>query len=109
MSNRVNIAPLSANRAWQGRRFRTPALKQYQRDLTLLLPSLRVPEGKIEAIYKFGLSSANSDLDNCIKATQDILATKYQFNDKMIFRLTAEKEKVKKGGEYVEFELREYI
>lgn len=41
-------------------------------------------------------------------STLDALAKKYQFNDKLIFRGIVEKELVKKGLEYVEFEIKEY-
>jgi Holliday junction resolvase RusA-like endonuclease len=105
---RVDIKPLSVNRAWQGKRYKTDAYKRYERDLMLILPSLHVPKGKLELHLTFGFSSKNSDFDNPVKPFVDCLQKKYGFNDKLIKRSVIEVEEVKKGGEYVEFEIKEY-
>jgi Holliday junction resolvase RusA-like endonuclease len=96
---RIQIKPLSMNQAYRGRRFKTPDLKQYQKDLNTLLPKLDIPDGKLEVEYIFGLSSKGSDYDNCIKAFQDCLQDKYGFNDNKIYKATVEKVDVKKGEE----------
>ena len=94
---------------WCGRRFKTPAYKQYEQDLLLLLPK------KIDKIYldqpmelfiDVGFSSRASDLDNCVKPFIDILQKKYSFNDKMIFKLYVCKNIVKKGREYIDFKIK---
>jgi len=102
----IRIKHLSVNRAYQGRRFKTPELKAYQQEVNYLLPkTLKIPKGKLRIFYHFGVSSKATDLDNCIKALQDILAEKYQFNDKMIYHLEAIKSDVKKGEEFIQFEI----
>lgn len=106
--NKVYIKPLTVNRAWRGRKFKTPEYSQYEKDLTFLLPKLEVPEGKLEVKYVFGLSSKNADGDNCIKQFQDIVAKKYGFNDRNIYRWFVEKVDVKKGEEFVSFEIKEF-
>jgi len=105
---RVEIVPLSVNRAYQGRRFSTPELKKYKDDLFRLLPKMDVPQGILAVRYIFGFSSKASDLDNCIKALQDTISEAYGFNDRMIYKLTAEKRIVPKGSEFVEFDLSPY-
>jgi Holliday junction resolvase RusA-like endonuclease len=102
----VAIKPLTVNRAYQGRRFRTPELLAYQRELSYLLPKIEVPRGKLAVRYVFGVSSSNSDGDNLIKAFQDALAEQYGFNDRDICHWEVEKRIVPKGQEFVEFELR---
>lgn len=103
---RVNIKPLSVNEAWQGRRFKSPKYKQYQKDLLLLLPKkINLPQPPYEIYFKFGFSNSSSDWDNCIKTTQDCIALKYKFNDKLIRRAVVETEIVKKGKEYFEFDI----
>ncbi|WP_283687571.1 hypothetical protein [Dysgonomonas sp. Marseille-Q5470] len=47
-----------------------------------------------------------SDWDNPVKPTQDILSKKYRFNDKLIRKAIVETEIIKKGKEYIEFEIR---
>lgn len=104
--HKVNIKPLTANRAWQGRRFKTPEYKAYQRALTLMLPrKVAIPDGPLKVVLAFGLSSANADGDNCIKQSQDIIAAKYGFNDKRIMHWEVFKIPVKKGAEFVAFDV----
>lgn len=105
---RVDIKPLSVNGCWAGRRFKTPEYKQYERDMFLLLPKITIPEPPYKVYYEFGFSSAASDLDNPIKPLQDILQKYYGFDDKHIFEMTAKRVKVKKGKEYLKFELKEF-
>ena len=105
--NRIKIKPISVNEAYRGRRFKTKDYKSYERDLSLLLPHIDVPEGKLQVHYIFGLSSKGSDYDNQIKAFQDIMSSNYGFNDNRIYKAVIEKVDVKKGEEYIDFELKE--
>jgi Holliday junction resolvase RusA-like endonuclease len=102
---RLNIKPLSVNDAWKGRRFRTDTYKAYSKVVLLMLKKLEVPKGKLTLKVKFGFSSKGSDIDNPVKPLLDILQKKYRFNDNKIYRLEVDKEEVKKGEEYIEFEL----
>ena len=102
----VNIKPLTVNRAWRGRKFKTPEYKAFEQELYYLLPKLKVPDGKLEVKYEFGVSSKNADYDNCIKQFQDILSKKYDFNDSKIYKAQIEKADVKKGQEYIKFSIK---
>ena len=102
---KVNIKPLSVNNAWRGRRFKTEDYKQYEKDLAILLPKMKVPFGELEVWYEFGLSSKNADGDNCIKQFQDIISSCYGFNDRQIYKWNIEKVIVKKGEEYIKFKI----
>lgn len=109
---RIKIKPLSVNDAWQGRRFKTDAYKNYERDLMYMLPKAKielVPSKSYQIHFKFGFSSAASDWDNCIKTTQDCIAKRYGFNDKLIKRGIVDVVSVKKGKEYFEFNIEEII
>lgn len=102
----IKIKPLTINQAWQGKRYKTRNYLDYEKELFYLLPKkIKVPEGKIEAYYKFGTSSKNSDCDNFVKMFQDILQKKYNFDDKRIYRMIIEKVDVKKGDEFITFNL----
>ena len=103
---KIQIKPISVNRAWKGRRFKTQEYKNFEDIMMWLLPKLKIPQGKLEIDLKFGMSSKTSDLDNPVKQTLDCLQWKYGFNDKMIFKMLVEKEIVKKGEEYIGFEIR---
>ena len=107
---KINIKPLSVNEAWKGRRIRTDAYKQYQHDLGFLLPvNVKLPEPPYEIYLKWGFSSKSSDWDNPIKPTQDIIAKKYGFDDKLIKRAIIETEIVPKGQEYFKFSINQLI
>lgn len=102
---RLDVKPLSVNDAWQGRRVKTSNYRKFERDVLILLPKLTVPQGGLDMYLKWGFSSASSDWDNPIKPFQDCLQKKYGFNDNKVFRGFTEKEKVKKGCEFIEFKI----
>lgn len=101
----LKIKPLSVNDAWKGRRYRTDQYKQYQKIVALLLKNQKIPEGKLLLKVIFGFSSKGSDIDNPLKPFIDCLQKKYGFNDNKIYRLEIDKVDVKKGNEFIEFEI----
>jgi Holliday junction resolvase RusA-like endonuclease len=102
--HRIEIKPLSVNKVWQGKRFKTPDYKAYEQFCMLSLPrAMEIPEGKLELKMRFGLSNAAADIDNPTKPILDILQKKYGFNDSRIYRLEIEKVKTEKGAEFFEF------
>lgn len=106
--NTLKIKPLSVNDAWKGRRFKSDSYKGYEASVLLMLPKIIIPKGKpIELRLHVGFSSKGSDLDNICKPFQDILSKKYGFNDNQIYRLLMTKEIVKKGSEFISFEINE--
>lgn len=106
MMYKIQIKPLSLNSAYRGRRFETPELKAYKTLLALILPRIKVPKGKLEIWYEFGVSSKNADGDNLHKCVTDAIATQYGFNDKMIYEWHGKKVDVPKGKEYIKFEIK---
>jgi len=110
MSIRIKIKPLSSNACWQGRRFKNKKYKDFEKLLISLLPdSLKIPKNrKLEIKIEFGLSSKLADTDNFLKPCIDVLAAKYGFNDRYIYKITAQKKIVKKREEYIEFQMEGY-
>ncbi len=104
--NRINIKPLSVNEGYRGRRFHTKEHKIWIRSISILLPNnFKLPQPPFEIKLRFGFSSSQSDWDNPIKFCQDALATKYKFNDKLIYKGTVEKVIVPKGKEFIEWDI----
>ena len=103
---RIDIRPLSVNAGYKGRRFKTTEHKQWARSVMFLLPKIILPPPPYEIYFKFGFSSNSSDYDNAIKHTQDCIATRYRFNDKLIRRAVIDIDIVPKGKEYIEFSLK---
>ena len=108
MSNSVKILikPLSVNEAYKGRKFATVKLTWYKQSLNRLLPDhYELPKPPYFIHFTFGFSSTASDWDNCIKTTQDAIATKYNFNEKLIRGGLVDVEIVKKGHGFFTFKI----
>lgn len=106
---KINIKPLSVNFAWQGKRYKTPQYLRYEQSLFFILPNIKIPKDCNLQIYlEFGFSSKNNDWDNPIKPFVDILQKKYNFNDNRIYKAMVEKKKVKRGREYIAFNIQKY-
>lgn len=103
---KLDIKPLSINEAFQGRRFKTKKYLQFEKNLLYLLPKKSVSSKALGVYLEFGVS-ALSDIDNGIKPTLDVLQKKYGFNDRYIFELNVKKLIVKKGFEYIKFDILE--
>lgn len=110
-SNRVEIKPISVNQAWQGRKFKSPLYKEYEKECLLKLPATKADfkNQALELSLIVGLSNMASDVDNVVKPFVDILQKKYGFNDKFIFRLIVEKKLVVKGAEFIEFYIKKLV
>ena len=105
---RIEIKPFSVNDAWKGRRYRTDNYRKFQRDMMLLLPSLKVDFKKpLKVDLVFGFSSNGSDIDNPVKPLLDILQKKYGFNDNQILELNVKKETVGKNKDFIKLEITE--
>lgn len=104
---RLNIKPLSVNKAWKGRRYKTDNYKVYEEEICYMLKPFAVPDGHLSLSLVFGFSSESSDIDNPVKPFIDCLQKKYKFNDKRIKELFVTLEKVKKGDEFIWWELKE--
>jgi Holliday junction resolvase RusA-like endonuclease len=101
---KLNIKALSVNKAFQGRRFKTPEYNKYINDMMLILPPLvDVPTKNIRLKVDFGYSSKLSDIDNGLKLWIDCLVKKYGFDDRYIVELHVTKTIVNKGEDHIEF------
>jgi Holliday junction resolvase RusA-like endonuclease len=104
----LKIKPLSVNKAYKGKKYTTKEYKFYEQEILLYLPSEKLkllPPYKI--LYNFGFSSTRADADNPVKVLQDIISRFYGFDDRHIFEINIKKHLVKKGEEFIEFEIRE--
>ncbi len=109
MKINIPIAPLSVNRAFQGRRFKSSFYKQFEVDFCRTVPRCKKTiKGECEVHYTFYVKNYKmSDVDNCIKTCQDLLvALNYIEDDKQIVFLSAEK--IKSEIPHIEVEIIEY-
>jgi len=95
------IKPLSINKAFQGKRFKTKEYKDYEAELLYTMPQcLSFPSTPYCVSFEFGFSNKASDIDNPVKLITDIMQKKYGFNDKEIYQMNLVKKIVPKGEEY---------
>lgn len=100
---RIEIKPLSVNKAFQGKRFKTKLYLAYEKEMFFKLKPMSLPEAPYYLKIDVGMSSSLADIDNFLKPFIDILQKKYGFNDKLIHKLSVKKVKVTKGDEYIDF------
>jgi Holliday junction resolvase RusA-like endonuclease len=101
----VQIKPLSVNKAYQGKRFRTPEYDRYQEAVMLMLPTFNIPPSLLKLVFEFGFSNTQADADNPCKLFTDILQKKYGFNDSRVYEIVIRKAIVPKGQEYIKFNI----
>jgi Holliday junction resolvase RusA-like endonuclease len=107
---KIKIKPLSTNKAWKGKRFKSAEYKKFDRDVSLLLPAhYPIPEGNLHIKIEVGFSNTLSDLDNAMKQLLDIISRAYEFNDNRVFKITMTKRIVKKSEEYIAFSIESAI
>jgi Holliday junction resolvase RusA-like endonuclease len=102
---KLQIKPLSVNEVWQGRKFKTKIYDKYITDVCFLLPDIELKPALYCLVITFGFSNVLCDIDNGLKPFIDCLQKKYNFNDKLIYKLIVTKEIVSKGNEFVDFEI----
>jgi Holliday junction resolvase RusA-like endonuclease len=105
----IQIKPLSVNEAFQGRRFKTDKYKQWIQNSIIQLKLILIPESqKLKLIVVFGVSNKASDIDNPLKPLLDLIQKKYGINDNRFYKLEVTKEIVKKGKEFIKFDIQEF-
>jgi len=100
MKNKLEIKPLSVNACWQGRRFKTPEYKAYEKEMLLRLPKEKMIKGNVEIyIVFFFKNDKMRDIDNSVKPILDIFVKKgYIEDDRFVVHLDIRKQKSDKEG-----------
>ena len=93
-----DFIPLSVNKCWQGKRFKTKDYKEYEVLLNYKLPYLETPpfekDDRIKLTIQLELEPKKInrlDIDNILKPLIDILQKKYGFNDNKIVEINIKK------------------
>jgi len=105
MEATIQIKPISVNQCWQGRRFKAPAYKAWETEMLLKMPKGEILAPPFRLYIEFGFSTYTSDLDNGLKPTIDLIQKKYGINDRDIMEIYAKKKIVKKGQEFIKYQI----
>ena len=105
--------PLSINAAYFRKRggdvVKTKAYNEFESAMEAAVTGLELEstELKYDIKYKFGFARVTSDVDNPIKPTTDVLQKFLGFNDRQVYRITAEK--YVGSGAWVDVTIREFF
>lgn len=109
----IPVAPISINKCFQGRRFKTRASKDYDDDVALAIGRNHMPikADWYEVHYAFYIKNFKmADADNLVKQLQDcIVRSGIIPDDRFIKRFTVEKFKAEEGRERSEVEILAYL
>ena len=106
----VECKPLSINKAFQGRRFKSKEYIKYEKELMYLLPKQKERiDGKFAIHIDFYVKNVNGcDVDNFVKCFLDILKkAEYIKDDRYMYWLSARKHKAKAGEDRIKFKIEE--
>lgn len=105
---KIPVKPLSVNKAWAGRRFKSTYYKDFENDVCNFLPfAKKTITEECEVHYTFFVKNYKmTDIDNLIKTIQDIIIKRgYIKDDRQIVYLLAEK--VQSNEEAIEVDILE--
>ena len=108
---KLDLNPISTNRMYSGRRWLSQPALQFREDCKVMLIAQRqhIPDtsGDLMIRFKFGISR-DKDVSNCIKLVEDVICEVYGIDDSQFLGLMAEKVRVPKGHEFIEFDICDY-
>ena len=102
----IQIAPLSQNMAWAGKRYKTADYKEYEKILINYFRILDLPKiepGKKFCIYYEWSVTNRVDNSNCVKLFEDILCKYLEINDRDVLAFYSRKNVVKKVDSNIRF------
>lgn len=104
----IELKPVSINKAFQGKRYKTVECKDFEKDFMILAPKQKMIKGIVEIEYKFYLKRhALTDYDNCIKVVQDLIVKcEYIEDDRKIYKATIYK--IPSDNDYMEIKIKKY-
>ena len=97
----IKLKPLSVNKCWKGRRFKTKDYLDYEKCLLLMIGKQKMIKGYVEVEYHFHIKNYKmSDVGNFEKPLSDIIVKAGMIeDDRFIKRLIIEK--FKSNQEYL--------
>lgn len=107
----LNMKPVSTNKIWTGRKYLSAEAKRFKQECTarLRMHKVTIPdkETPMELHLRFGLSR-DMDVSNCIKLLEDCIADAVGINDIQFQGITAVKERVRGGMEFISFDITDF-
>lgn len=110
-ATRLPLKALSTNALYIGRKVKSKAAREFETAIAHLLAVLKPTpppaEGDLTLHFRFG-TTRKQDTSNCVKLAEDCIARHFGINDRRFVGHTAVRVPVKKGGEFILFEILPY-
>jgi len=102
----IPIKPISTNKLFQGRRFKTKEYNKFIEAALYFTPKIKMIEGIVQLRVDFYVKHAKtSDLDNFLKGTLDLIVKAgYIQDDRFIYKIIAKK--FKSDNERIELRIK---
>lgn len=113
MKIELKVNPLSNNKAWKGRRFKSSLYTQFEKDVVKMLPPSNDPVDKTEMFVHYVYHIKNygmTDTANMEKVLTDMLVKRgYLLDDRYIRAIYQRKERLKAGeNEWIDIYITPY-
>lgn len=102
MEEIINVPPLSVNKVWQGRRFKTKLYKDWEKDALKSMPKREMIMGDILVrLFFYMRYPKKADIDNPIKMALDLLTKRGWIEDDRkifvlnVYKIKSKEEKIK--------------
>lgn len=104
----IPIKPISTNKLFQGRRFKTKEYDKFLESALYFAPKVKMIKGIVSLKCNFYIKRVTvSDLDNFLKGTLDLIVKAgYIEDDKFIYKIIARK--FKSDNERIELKIKPY-
>ena len=104
----IPIKPISTNRLFQGRRFKTKEYDAFINAALYFAPKVPMIKGIVSLRCDFYVKNVErSDLDNFLKGTLDLIVkANYIEDDRLIYKIIARKFKVDNKNERIELRIK---
>lgn len=111
MKIKLQVNPLSVNKAWRGRHFKTPEYKSFERDVAIMLPFDTSKHSKEEIFVHYIYYIKNyslADTANMEKTLTDMLVNRGYISDDRYIRAIYQRKEKTDGPEYIEIIIEAY-
>ena len=107
----MKIKPISTNSIWIGKRWKSKAAKEFERNIALLLATqcrdTSLPDGELTVRLRIG-TTRRFDVDNSLKLLLDCLARHFGIDDRRFSALAVVRVPVKRGAEFITFHISKF-
>ena len=111
MNIKLEVSPISVNKSWKGRKFKTDLYKSFEYDVSILLPYVNDSLGKQEEFVKYVFyinNYGNADTFNMEKTLSDILVKRGYITDDRYIRAGYVRKERTDGPEWIDITIIPY-